>query len=81
MINFVLQFNDKQFPLSVFSPFIRFSVFISGSFCCFDDCCQWVEDELRDVSGVVTQSFVMTITVKARYVPFGSDLQRYWDCL
>ena len=74
MINFFLQSNDKFFPLPIFFSFIRFSVLVSGSFCCRDDGCQWVEEELRDVRGVVTQSLVMTVAIKACDIPFDLNL-------
>ena len=78
MIDFIFQSNDEFFPLPVFFSFIRFRVFVSGSFCGFDNSCQWVEEELGDVCGIVSQSLVVTVAIKARYIPFDFEFRRYW---
>ena len=77
MIDFLLQFNDKFFPLPIFFSFVRFSVFVSGSFCCRNNGRQWVEEDLRDVRGVVTQSLVMTVAIQACDIPFDFEFRRY----
>ena len=77
MIDFFLQSNDKFFPLPIFFSFIRFRVFVSWSFCCLDYGGQWVEEDLGDVRGIVSQSLVMTVAIKARVIPFDFEFRRY----